>query len=395
MDLGNLLAQRTRRLALLVALALGVCLAGLAVYNTMAQQRQNQDFITTSGLLALQLIRDQPQMTPEQLQHAITERLSKDSDRLTLGHELRENALSTAISFIAFVLFVGLLIALQKRSISLALAPVQHMVQNIEAFESGDLDRRLPAVALRELDTVSKSFNHLADSLQAAMMSQETLSKQLIELRGVERLTLARDLHDDLGQTLTAAAIEIDMAHLRQTRPPSTKPEAPDGLAAIAQRVDQARQALRQLTRRLRGEEIVEPPCDVGALIQSWKVQHPLVRWHLRIEFLAHVEALPKAAQELTYRVLQESLTNVFKHSEAQHCNLEIEVRENHLLALTVENDGVVHNHERPLAKDFRTGVGIHGMQERAEGSGYTVRAGKTSPTHWCVELRLQPKREA
>jgi signal transduction histidine kinase len=413
MDLGKLLAKRTLRLGFAVACALALCLVVLAFLNTQAQQRQNKNLIESAARAALAIIANPerpttidpsalPGLAPQQssvstrardeaerLSQAVIERVSQESEKLTLSHELRENAGMAAISFAAFLAFSGLLIALQKKTIRSALAPVQGMVKELEAFEAGDLERRLPEVPLKELDSVSRSFNHLAESLQASINSQERLSRQLIEMRQHERLNLARDLHDDLGQTLTAAAIEIEAARIQTER----LPEGSVHFERIENSLDRARQSLRHLTANLRGESSKDSILDFSALLQFWKIQHPEVQWDLSTNALHQLKSLRSEDKAVAFRILQESLTNVFKHSEARACKITFSLAddargstESSIGRLDISNDGLLVQQRNAQSLDT-TGFGIEGMRERAHSIQAHFRAGLASDGLWHVRL--------
>lgn len=408
MDLGRLLATRTLRLGLGVACALGLCLAVLAFLNAQAQQQQNKNLIEAAAHAALDLAAHQEARLgikpraplsgsqsqgpviltavdeTERLRTAVIDRVSKASERLTLSLEIRENAMMAAVSFAAFLAFSALLITLQKKTIRSALAPVQSMVKELEAFEAGDLERRLPEVPLKELDSVSRSFNHLADSLQASINSQERLSRQLIEMRQQERLSLARDLHDDLGQTLTAAAIEIEAARLQTAH----LPEGSAHFEKIENSLDRARQSLRQLTATLRGENSKNSPLDFAALLLFWKTQHPEVHWELSTDLHQKLKALRSEDKSVAYRILQESLTNVFKHSTASVCRITLMLAMDSKVAtmssvgkLDICNDGV------PAKQATATGFGLEGMRERALEIQAHLLVGLESDGLWHVRL--------
>jgi signal transduction histidine kinase len=387
MDLGKLLANRTRRLGLTVALALGLCLVLLAFLNTQAQERQNKKLIEAAAHAALALARHSPGLDQaDHLSQAVISKVTRDTERLTLNHELRENAVMAVVSFVAFVAFATLLIALEKRTIRSALAPVQSMVKELEAFEAGDLSRRMPQIPLQELDSVARSFNHLADSLQASISSQEQLSRQLIEMRHQERLSLARDLHDDLGQTLTAAAIEIEAARLL-TDPLRANPS---NFEKIESSLDRARQSLRQLTMTLRGEKSGHPGQDFTALLTFWKTLHPEVHWQLGASLFQQLEGLGASEKPVIFRILQESLTNVFKHSQPTECSITLltqfkeptrEIPGRTIRILLVRNNGV------KAEPAFHQGFGLEGMRERALSISANLQTGLEQDGWWQVSM--------
>jgi two-component system, NarL family, sensor histidine kinase UhpB len=411
MDLSELLAGRARRLGLLVALALAACLAVVAILNTQSQQRQNQALVGLAATTALNFIQVQAAskeivLGPEQLAGAVASRVLADTRQLTQSQEWLENAQTAGIAFSAFLIFVAVLHVLQQRAIRQALEPVTKMVESLEAFEAGDLDRRLPTVPLKELDAVSRSFNHLAESLQASISAQQALSKQLLELRVEERMNLARDLHDDLGQALTATAIELEAAQIRlrnvrsgEIPVTSTGPVTQGSLERIQISLGQARDSLRRLTAGLRGEPHQRPGTDLAELLLFWKQQYPGIAWSQSDLLFERFNSLGADEKQIAFRVVQESLTNVFKHSQPSVCRIDFQIKEGLERVISIANDGHI-NGERPTKECglediatsyFRpaetTGFGIEGMKERVRSIQGTIESAMSSAGEWQVRL--------
>jgi two-component system sensor histidine kinase UhpB len=187
------------------------------------------------------------------------------------------------------------------------------------------------------------------------------LAQQLIALQESERLALARELHDELGQR--CSAILIETACLRRV--------AVDDRAALlgaAARADMAAQSLYQLLagllRRLR-------PANLDALGLVAALQELCESWEERsgvacvFHFEAMDETLPERINIAVYRVAQEALTNVTRHAHANQVRLVLARDATGQLCLTIADDG----RGMDLAQATR-GLGLLGASERAAALG-------------------------
>jgi signal transduction histidine kinase len=190
------------------------------------------------------------------------------------------------------------------------------------------------------------------------------LARQLISLQESERLALARELHDEFGQS--CAAIRVETACLRHCaiddRP---------GMLAAADRTDAAAQGLYQLVRdmlrRLR-------PANLDTLGLAAALQELCEGWEERtgtpclLRVTGDAAALGDAIDITVYRVVQEALTNVTRHARASCVRVELSRASPHELGLRVRDDG----------QGMDTGVATHGLGligavERAAAVGGTL----------------------
>lgn len=190
------------------------------------------------------------------------------------------------------------------------------------------------------------------------------LSERLVRVREEERLHLAREIHDDLGQILTG--IKMRLRRLVKNPAPTVEQQTKQ-LEQLTELVDEAIQSVRRVASDLR-PGILD---DLG-LVEAMKWALEQFRQQTNIEAsFEPPEDLPRPSQatEITLlRILQEALTNVARHSQATHVwvririsdgSYELEVRDNGI-GLPGENDPA-----RPQA-----GLGIVGMRERALSLG-------------------------
>ncbi len=187
------------------------------------------------------------------------------------------------------------------------------------------------------------------------------LARQLIAVQESERLALARELHDELGQGCTA--VRVETATIRRSAGTDRR-----GMLAAAERADVAAQHLYQLVRgmlrRLR-------PANLDELGLIGALQELCESWEERsgVPCIFHHEALPPAlgdAIDITlYRVTQEALTNVMRHARASTVRVKLGRSAEGELCLSIQDDGVGMD-----AVASTRGLGLLGAAERAAALG-------------------------
>jgi len=200
--------------------------------------------------------------------------------------------------------------------------------------------------------------------------------ERLVTTREEERRRLRRDLHDGLGPTLASITLKLDAARNLIHKNPVA---ADDLLRTLKAQTQAAIGDIRQLVYALR-----PPALDELGLLGALQEQ---VRKYegggLFVTFRAP-DALPllsAAVEVAAYRVVQEALANVLHHAQASRC--EVTVRFAERLELGVTDDGI------GISPDYRAGVGLHSMRERAEelGGSFAVTARPQGGT--CVTASL------
>ena len=244
-------------------------------------------------------------------------------------------------------------------------------------FTEEDL-KLLLLVADRAAPAVEKA--HLLEKVRAGRERQKALSRRLLTAQEEERRRLAVELHDELGQVLTA--VKINLASLE--RLPGT-PSASAHLRDTIASVDQAMERVRDLALDLRPsvlDDLGLPAALRWYVDRFARTAH--VEAHLSIDAVPHLEA---DLETVCFRVAQEALTNVARHARARHVWVDL-----HLLPvgleLSVRDDG--SGFDIGVARDHAVGgasMGLLGMQERvalvggefeirsAPGGGTEVRA--------------------
>jgi len=228
------------------------------------------------------------------------------------------------------------------------------------------------------------------------------LSARILELQDVERRRIARELHDSVGQFL--AGLKLNLGQLRR-RDSSSNPHNQPLWAETIELTDRAIGEVRTISH------LLHPPLldELGF--------HSAARWYtegfakrsniaVNLRFADYNGRLPREVELALFRVLQESLTNVHRHSQATHVHIEVQPSEGSVV-LIVSDDGLGLNSEtlRRFQEGGAGGIGLGGMRERiAElGGALEVQSGPagteiraTLPTHGAnsasTENNLSPK---
>ena len=266
-------------------------------------------------------------------------------------------------------LLVGILVHL---TLGRALRSVPVILQGLESIESGNFRERLPAFAIPEFSRISAAFNHAASALEKARAENRALTSRTLHLQEEERRTLAQELHDELGQSLTAVKVTAAAAMKAH---PNIRP----ALESIVSICDHLFLVVRSMMRRLRPTMLDE--LGLGAaledMIDNWREYNPDTIVRLRFEDA--MEICDDAAKIHLFRIVQESLNNIARHARASEVAITLQTSvpedagsigeesapSDAWLHLTVIDDGCGFDLERaPL------GFGLLGMRERCESLG-------------------------
>ena len=188
-----------------------------------------------------------------------------------------------------------------------------------------------------------------------------------------ERQRLARELHDEAGQQLTALALGLDT--LSRTLPVGS--EASERAAQLRALTDSLSRELHALAVRLRPKALDDFGLEaaITAFTEAWSAQSG-VRLDVHSEIAS--ERLPPQVETAVYRIVQEALANVAKHSEAKHASVVVERRDGNVVAV-IEDDGKgfdvasVEGQAADPGSERRTRLGLLGIRERATLLGGTV----------------------
>ena len=215
-----------------------------------------------------------------------------------------------------------------------ALAPLQQIHVALEHGARGRFDQRLPEYATRELALLARSYNRLADRLDesratnARLEADQSLARTIQARLEQERRAIARELHDELGQSITAVRSIAGAILQRSAEQPGIHGSAQAILAMTGHMQDGVHAILQRLRRdapaaRERIEDTLQAYCAL------WASHHEGIALRCQIEPLgeARDEPLDDGVGLALLRVLQESLTNVARHARARSVEVRVGLR--------------------------------------------------------------------
>lgn len=227
-------------------------------------------------------------------------------------------------------------------------------------------------------DVTDRMLSHLA--LEDAHKRLQTLSKRMLAIQEEERRNISRELHDDVGQTLTA--LKIGLHRLAEGRVGN-----PQGLTAeCVGKADAALEKLRQIALDLRPPQLDQLGLEeaLGWLAER---QHAMTGLVIRCKFSGLDRRPPPSLESACYRIAQEAINNATRHASAKEVQVSVE-SDGTLLKLNIHDDGVGFDEQAARQRVLKGGsMGLIGMEERAHlvggrlklrsvpGSGTTVSA--------------------
>ena len=212
-----------------------------------------------------------------------------------------------------------------------------------------------------------------------AQQDLKRLSARLVEAQEQERHNLSRELHDQVGQTLTA--IKIDIARAEQKLEPA-QTDVSERLRRARQGAEETLEIIRRLSMLLRPSMLD----DIGlSAALSWYAKQFSESTGIRVSLSddGSADRLPDSHKTSLYRIVQEALTNCARHAEARSAQIHLSSEEDRYL-LSIEDDGKGFD-----LKNRPRGLGLIGIQERIDEMNGTlrVRSAPGSGTRISVEI--------
>ena len=268
-------------------------------------------------------------------------------------------------------------------AVSIALRPIDNILIALTDLESGNFASRLPKFTLPELSSISDKFNIMAETLQSSIESNHDLTQQLIRLQEDERKNLAQELHDEIGQHLTA--IHMDASAIKSAKNIDSAQESATAIDAVVRRM---MEIVHTMLHRLRPSDLDELGLDTALreLVSVWLERNPNILMDLHISggFIDLDDALLISI----YRIIQEGLTNISRYANANRVTISIE-QHHRQINITIYDDG---NGFDP-SKKIR-GFGLAGMKERVEGldGKFELQTAITKGVTIMIKLPYAPK---
>ena len=266
----------------------------------------------------------------------------------------------------------------QKTPIIFISAVLLSDMDRLRGYERGAVDYiSVPVVPelLRAKVSVFVDLHRKTRQLETLNHELRRLSSSLIAAQDQERRRIARDLHDGLGQELSGAKMMVDCLQM-QNQSAEWKEKAAAEASAL---IDQAIQQVRSLSH------LLHPPMLDEVGLQSslqWYLDGLTKRSGLETSLEVEPEDFPRLGAELEttiFRIVQEALTNVYRHAKARRACIRLVLTENQIV-VTVCDDGKGLPDAVADFEAAKIGIGIAGMRQRVKELGGELRLRNGNP---------------
>src|SRR5215208_2955649 len=280
-----------------------------------------------------------------------------------------------ALLLAGFVVLVGLDLVLLRR----VLAPLFRLTEVMSSVDPDRPGRRLSGVDPRSAEgqAMARAFNAMLDRLESA---RHQAARTALAAQEAERLRVARELHDEIGQTLTAVTIQAERAAQGNS-------DLAQALRAVADGVRESLDEVRRIARELRPEALDDLGL-VNALIALCTRMGAQGGPRIERDLQVKLPPLSPDVELVIYRVAQEALTNALRHSGARNAKVSL-TADAEFVALAVTDDG------KGLPTPLPAGTaGIAGMRERALLVGGMLSVASSAETGTEVRLTIPIEEE-
>ena len=261
---------------------------------------------------------------------------------------------------ITTVIVGAVVVLLMLKLANLITRPLQRVTDMSKNIAEGELPKETPISSTDEIGILASAINHMVTSLKKSELERHDLLQRLITIQEDERKRISRELHDETGQSLTALLLTM-----RALANQITDASQCSSILALREEVSAILYKLRNLAVELRPPSLDE--LGLTAAMQKY-IDEYKERYGIEVEFEydSSLDGLDSQTGLALYRILQESLTNIIKHADAQRVYVALREQEKSI-ELTVKDDGVGLTRDTLANARSENRLGIYGMKERAE----------------------------
>jgi two-component system sensor histidine kinase UhpB len=334
------------------------------VISYTAKQKDEADAYTPPRWFIHLVAAEYPQLE-QQLTTANGERITLiiQADPLDEIVEVWEESFSFFISLLVMTLITFLAVNMAFNKAFKATAVI---VDALKAIEQGEYQQKLPDFSIKEYDRIAKAINHTTHVLDITHKENRALTLHSLEIQEEERQRLSQELHDELGQSLTAIKVMAVTAK-------SNKAEAERIADAITGICDHLIRVVRSMMRNLHPLILTELglKATLEDLINQWATRNPELK--LNLSCSDEVDGLEQKITIQVFRIVQECITNIVRHAQAEQAIICLEIMSQPTsgkqLRLQVTDNGKGYAPEQ-----IKMGFGLLGMRERIKSLGGEFR---------------------
>ena len=267
-----------------------------------------------------------------------------------------------------------------------AMRPLQKVVMGLQAMEGGSYGTRLPAMHGKEAKVMGEAFNAMAQSVQDGIAAQTQAREATLALAQNRELTqviqtrieevrgqIARELHDELGQQVTAIK---SLGQAMVLRAKGVDSHTENAARMVIESADAIYEEVHQLVSQLRPLALDRFGLQdaLQDLVEDARSRHPDTRIDLHLQ--TPLEDMESSLATATYRIVQESLNNALRHAQASQITILLSALD-HQLHIDVSDNGMGATPDWEDSGQF----GVIGMRERAQGLDGSFRFESLQPS--------------
>ncbi|MDQ7090216.1 MAG: sensor histidine kinase [Methylococcales bacterium] len=258
-------------------------------------------------------------------------------------------AFFTAILSLILLTFLAVQLVFNK-----TLRTIQSIVDHLNYIETGDYQKRLPVFATQEYNDIALAINHMTGVLYTTQQQNHALTQHSLKIQEDERQWLSQELHDQFGQSLTA----IKVMAVTATHEKSDTQQITTTIIEICEHlITIVRSMMKQLHPLMLTELGLKATLE--DLVHHWRANTTQISFKLHCD-----EAVDKIDPSIVihvFRVIQESLTNIIRHANANQVTIHLNITPSpNTLHLLITDDGQGCN-----LTHIHSGFGLLGMEER------------------------------
>ena len=284
------------------------------------------------------------------------------------------------IVWVSIVLVLGLYAASGMSTV--LTKPISKLAKASQSVGTKDFKWEIPRWAKDEIGALGVAFAKASEDLRIKNETREHLLRKIITAQEEERKRVARELHDEAGQAITSIMIELAQA----------RDLLPEEATEVAQRLSHSRLVaeqtladLRKLIYELR-PEVLDQLGLVAALRSYVRNRVSPEDTKIKLTFHGPEKRLSPQIEITVFRVIQEAITNIIRHSHATMASIVIEVKDSEVIAVVGDN-GVGFDTRESLA--HADSLGLRGMKERVDIIGGKLEIESSTGHGTCLRISL------
>lgn len=242
-----------------------------------------------------------------------------------------------------------------------ALKAIAVIVKSLKVIETGQYEQKLPEFSTTEYANIAQAINHMTGVMAETQLQNRALTQHSLEIQEEERRRLSQELHDELGQSLTAIKVMAVTAN-------HEKSDTTKITASISQVCDHLISVVRNMMHQLHPLILTDLGLKAALedIVNQWSDRNPGIS--IVMDCTDEVNQLENKTTIQIFRVIQECLTNISRHAKAKQVKINIFYKQDNqqkMLHIMVADDGMGCDIET-----HSSGFGLRSMQERINTLG-------------------------